>query len=44
VSISSPDELACSGLMYSGVPTSAPARVNIVSAVSPANQLSKPDW
>ena len=34
VSISSPDELACSGLMYSGVPTSAPTRVNMVSAVS----------
>src|ERR1019366_4605282 len=34
VSISSPEDLACSGLIYSGVPTNAPRRVNIVSAVS----------
>ena len=32
--LSSPDDSACSGLIYSGVPISAPTRVNIVSAVS----------
>ena len=34
VSISSPSESACSGLMYSGVPIITPKRVEIVSALS----------
>ena len=34
VSISSPEDLACSGLIYAGVPRGATMNVKIVSAVS----------